>query len=121
MQTRGARIGFPTSAALCILTVMHREMEAFNLTRMPRHKGWIALRYVDNLITMHTVRRGRAMLPVELRAANLYGESVILEYESNFSYLGLLIVPCQNYFEIEVLVPGYHEVECASGFEPQLF
>ena len=99
---------------------MHIEASAFNLRRSPMQRGWLALRYVDNLLTLHNVQGNRSFLPNKLTNANFYGESIILEFETKFEHLGLNLVPWGQSFHVEVLVPGYAEVEEFVIYPPAL-
>ena len=119
-QTRGALIGFPTSAALCIATVMVSEMQLLSTLRPSQTRQWLAMRYVDNLMTLHLRRNKRSTLPKQLLSAFFYGDTVVLEYETDFGYLGMRLVPWNKSYQVEVLVPGYEEVEHAGPYPPTL-
>ena len=45
---------------------------------------------------------------------------MILEYESDFGYLGLRIIPTDPGFHLEFTVPGYEEVENSYPYAPAL-
>ena len=120
-QTRGALIGFPTSAALCITTVMISEMRLLNRIRLNQSRLWLAMRYVDNLVTLDIRKKHSSTLPDALKSAFFYGETVVLEYEADFGYLGLRIIPTQRSFQLEVIVPGYDEVEGCYPYPPSIY
>ena len=45
-------------------------------------------------------------MPPALKRHDFYGESVILEYEADLGYLGMVIVPVNGSFELALSVPG---------------
>ena len=59
-------------------------------------------------------------MPKALRSACFYGETVVLEFEPDFSYLGLRILPTGHSFHLEVIVPGYAEIENSYPFQPKI-
>ena len=61
--------------------------------------------------TIHRSKNNISTLPHALRSVNFYGETIVLEFESDFSYLGLRIIPVGRNFDLEIVVPGYEEIE----------
>ena len=45
----------------------------------------------------------------------------MLEYEEGFNYLGLAVIPTGCSFHLEVLVPGYQEIEHCEPYPPLLY
>ena len=45
---------------------------------------------------------------------------MVLEFETDFSYLGLRIIPTGHSFHLEVVVPGYAEIEDSYPFQPKI-
>ena len=110
-QRRGSLIGFPLSAALCIMTVMVVEASVLHIERpISPTRRWIGSRYVDNLLTVHIRRGSQDGLPPVLYDLQMYGSTVILEFEPDLSYLGLELVIRHGSIKLALKVPGYCEI-----------
>ena len=121
-QFRGSLRGFPLSGALCVATVMHREMQALAMPSFRPNNKWVAARYVDNLLTIHMREGQTSHLPQELWEYSFYGSTILLEFECDLAYLGMDIVPTRRAFELAMSVPGYAELEDYTGAQtPRLF
>ena len=110
-QKRGSLIGFPLSAALCVMTVMETEMKLGVIPRPLFSRGaWVGVRYVDNLLTLHLRKQAIDTLPKDLFNLQFYGTTVVLEFEKSLQYLGLEVQPKGHTFEMAYVVPGYKEL-----------
>ena len=107
-QAQGAFIGFPLSAAWCILSVMETE-RAFlsSLGVTIQTARWEAMTYVDNLLTLYRKVNDDLDVPVELMQADFYGAPVILEDEPDLRYVGLEVDVTGPYVEAQLHVAGY--------------
>ena len=110
-QKRGAFIGFPTSAALCITSVMETEMSFLETLSTKTIQDWAGFRYVDNLLTAHVDTHGVASLPPKLLSEAFYGDPVMLEDEPDLRFLGLLLLSTAKGIEADYIVHGYESIE----------
>ena len=118
-QIQGALIGSPLSAALCLLHVARierkylRDARQCQVAEIPRNT-WMSTRYVDNLITVWTHR-----LPTYLQRPDMYGATVLLEFEPGLDFLGTqLAIDDNGTLQLDFQVNGFDELTTGRADQP---